>query len=110
MAHLLLVDDDDLLREVLAETLTAAGHTVIQAADGRQVHAGSGIDLVITDLIMPDREGLETIAALHQTRPDLPIIAISGAPTNSRIYLKMAAQLGAHRALAKPFDSADLVR
>lgn len=110
MARLLLLDDDALLREMLAEALTAAGHTVTQAADGRQARACPEIDLVITDLVMPESEGLETIAALHQARPNLPIIAISGAPINSGIYLRMAAQLGAHRALAKPFDLAELLR
>ncbi|SDR81734.1 response regulator [Opitutus sp. GAS368] len=110
MARLLLIDDDELLREVLAEVLTSVGHTVTQAADGRSALAHPGIELVITDLVMPGCEGLETIAALRQKRPGLPIIAISGASTNSQIYLKMAAQLGAHRALSKPFEFAELLR
>jgi DNA-binding response OmpR family regulator len=110
MARLLLIDDDEMLREVLAEALTSVGHTVTQAADGRTVLDHPGIELVITDLVMPGCEGLETIATLHQKRPGLPIIAISGAPINSQIYLKMAAQLGAHRALPKPFDFAELLR
>src|SRR5882762_6901221 len=92
MARLLLIDDDELLREVLAEALTSVGgHTVTQAADGRSVLAHPGIELVITDLVMPECEGLETITVLHEKRPGLPIIAISGAPTNSEIYLRMAA-------------------
>jgi DNA-binding NtrC family response regulator len=110
MAHLLLIDDDEVLREVLAEALTAAGHTVNQAADGRQARACSGIDLVITDLVMPEGEGLETIAALHRQRPDLPIIAISGVPTYSAVYLRMATRLGAHRSLSKPFPAAELLQ
>jgi DNA-binding response OmpR family regulator len=110
MARLLLIDDDDPLRELLAEALAAAGHTVTQAADGRLAMSCSEIDLVITDLVMPGHEGLETIVALHREYPDLPVIAISGAPANSRIYLKMASLLGAHCALPKPFTAAELIR
>lgn len=109
MAHLLLIDDDEPLRELLAFALTAAGHTVTQAGDGRQALADPAIDLVITDLVMPRSEGLEVITRLRRHRPSVPVIAISGAPTNSQLYLKMAAQLGAHRALPKPFTPAELM-
>jgi CheY-like chemotaxis protein len=109
MARLLLIDDDEFLRAVIAVALTAVGHTVLEAADGRLAFAHSDIDLVITDLVMPDREGLETIATLHRQRPALPIIAISGDVANSKLYLETAIKLGARRALTKPFASAMLL-
>src|SRR5215217_6262281 len=106
MAQILLIDDDDLLRSVLAKSLGHAGYTVIQAIDGQQgielAHAAS-VDLVITDLLMPVQEGVETIIKLKRQRPSLPIIAISGGASNSPLYLEIAARVGAKRILAKPF-------
>ena len=113
MAHLLLIDDDSILREVLAMALVQAGHTVVQAADGRHganFFRAAPADLVITDLVMPDREGLETIAELHREWPTLPIIAMSGGATRSALYLAMANRLGARRTLAKPFAPRVLLR
>ena len=111
MASILIIDDDDLLREILVTTLTHAGHTVYQAPDGRQgcdlFHA-SPTDLVITDIIMPGQEGIETMLKLRRMRPGLPIIAMSGGLTHSEFYLDMAAKLGATRILAKPFTPAEL--
>jgi DNA-binding response OmpR family regulator len=106
MARLLLIDDDAMLRDVLATALVQAGHTVVQANDGREgakLFRAEPADIVITDLVMPDREGLETIIALHREWPELPIIAMSGGDTRSSVYLALAASLGARRILAKPF-------
>jgi len=112
MARILLIDDDDPLRELLAQALRQAGHTVVEAVDGRQgmeLYRTTEIDLVVTDLIMPEQEGVETILALHHDRPKLPIIAISGGVSNSRLYLDIAGKIGADRMLAKPFKSAELI-
>jgi CheY-like chemotaxis protein len=113
MASILLIEDDEPLRKVLAITLAKAGHTVVQAGDGdeglHQFHQAPP-DLVITDIVMPGKEGIETIMALRQEAPKLPIIAISGAANYSPIYLGMAAKLGAQRILSKPFTGADLLR
>ncbi|MDB6113590.1 MAG: response regulator receiver domain [Lacunisphaera sp.] len=103
MSRLLLIDDDARLREMLSSALARAGHIVIEARDGRQganLFRAAPPDLVITDLVMPEQEGLETIIELHREWPALPIIAISGGGS---LYLAMAAKLGAHRILAKPF-------
>lgn len=112
MARILLIDDDDALRGVIAQSLEHAGHTVVQAADGRQgvdlFHATS-IDLVLTDLVMPGKEGVETIIELHQKKPSLPIIAMSGGMPRSNMYLEIAAKLGARRTLAKPFMPQELL-
>ena len=113
MANILLIEDDEPLRKVLAITLAKAGHTVVQAGDGNEClhkfhHAAP--DLVITDIVMPGKEGIETIMALRKESPRLPIIAISGAANYSPMYLAMAAKLGAQRILSKPFTGADLLR
>jgi DNA-binding response OmpR family regulator len=110
MARLLLIDDDRDFRETLAVVLTSAGHLVTQAADGRQAVAPSDVDLVITDLVMPDKDGLESIDALHRSKPNLPIIAISGHGSDSNGYLKMATMLGAKRVFIKPFNPDSLIR
>jgi CheY-like chemotaxis protein len=101
------------MRELLCQALERRGHTVDQAGDGRQALqrlAEHQPDLVITDLVMPDMEGIETIQALRRKHPKLPIIAISGGgrvdPEN---YLSIAGQIGANRTFAKPFRLEDIL-
>jgi CheY-like chemotaxis protein len=112
MPRLLLIEDDQQLRELLRITLESAGHEVTEAGHGNE---GIGLcrtapfDLVITDLFMPEREGLETIVQLREEFPGLAIIAISGEHFESHSMLRTAKQLGAARVLAKPFPSADLL-
>jgi DNA-binding response OmpR family regulator len=107
MARVLVVDDESQMREMLCQALTRRGHTVDQAADGRQALqrlAEHQPDLVITDLVMPDMEGIETIQALRRRCPALPIIAISGGGrVGPEDYLSMAKQIGANRTFEKPF-------
>jgi len=113
MAKILLIDDDELLRRVLSKSLEHAGHTIIQAADGQQgidLARATGVELVITDLVMPVREGVETILQLRRERPALPIIAISGDHSNSKLYLEIAAKIGAKRILPKPFTPSELLK
>ena len=113
MAKILLIDDDELLRRVLSKSLEHAGHTIIQAADGQQgidLARATGVELVITDLVMPVREGVETILQLRRERPSLPIIAISGDHSNSKLYLEIAAKIGAKRILPKPFTPSELLK
>src|SRR5260221_88436 len=113
MARILLIDDDDALRKVIAQNLIHAGHTVVEAADGRQgveVFHSTKVDLVLTDLVMPGKEGVETIIELHRETPGLAIIAMSGGMPRSFMYLEIAAKLGARRALAKPFTPQELLK
>src|SRR5688572_9873174 len=112
MSCILIIDDDDLLRNVLAKSLTHAGHTVLQAADGRQgleVACLAPVDLVITDLVMPVQEGIETIMKLREEKPALPVIAMSGDTSNSNLYLQIAGKIGARRILEKPFSPSELL-
>ncbi len=111
MARILIIEDDDLLRTLLVQTLTHSGHTVYQAADGRQgcdLFLATSPDLVLTDIIMPGQEGIETIVKLRHQQPRVAIIAMSGGATHSKFYLDIAAKLGARRILAKPFTPEEL--
>ncbi|MGE3782609.1 MAG: response regulator [Alphaproteobacteria bacterium] len=105
MADIVVIDDEPRYRRLLAQVLTGAGHDVRQAGDGaeglrmcRQRAPG----LVITDLVMPGMEGIETILQLSRERPEVPVLAISGAEPAS-VYLRAATALGAACSLAKPF-------
>lgn len=112
MARILIIDDDEMLRGVLATALGYAGHEVIQANDGLQgveLFQVTAVDLVITDLIMPVQEGVETIVKLRNQQPKLPIIAMSGGVANSKLYLEIAARIGAKRILQKPFRPTELL-
>ncbi len=107
MARILIIDDEDELRSMLRQMLEPAGHQVTEAvngAEGIQLDEQDTHDLIITDIIMPEKEGVETIIALRRADPDLPIIAISGGGRlEATDFLTMAKKLGARRTLSKPF-------
>ena len=112
MARVLVIDDDDLFRSVLAANLASAGHVVEQAEDGRVGTArfrAEPADLVITDLVMPNQEGIETILTLKREFPGVRLIAMSGFARNSALYLELARSLGATRVLEKPFTAQQLL-
>jgi len=113
MTRILIVDDDEQVRSMLRLTLERAGFDVAEAADGLEAvraHRRAPADLVITDIVMPEMEGIETIRELRRERPDLPIIAISGggqiAPEG---YLQVAGKIGAARTFTKPVDRGELL-
>ena len=111
MARILIVDDDETLCTALDQLLTEAGHADVTAADGLKAAAlfrSEPFHLILTDILMPNREGLETIGALHRDFPEVGVIAMSGGSALSPTYLAMAAKFGAHRTLAKPFTPAQL--
>ena len=112
MAKVLVVDDDEQIRSLLVEALMGKQHDVISAVNGRECIEkckNDAPDVVICDLVMPEKEGLETIKELHHSFPNLKIIAITGGIRDSAgDLLQIAAHLGAHRALAKPFSLKDL--
>jgi len=107
MPHILVIDDDEALRPMLGMALESKGHRVTLAENGVvgvKRYIASPPDLVITDIIMPEKEGVETIIELRNQHPDVKIIAMSGGGPRSEIYLKMCAQLGVCCTLAKPFS------
>jgi len=114
MKRILLIDDDEFFRDFVQQLLTRAGYEVLPAANGREglkLFGQSPVDLVLTDLIMPEKEGLETIMAMRRQQPEARIIAISGGNrVNADTCLDMAAKLGARRTLQKPIDSDELLR
>jgi hypothetical protein len=104
-ARILVADDETTVRGFLREVLTEDGYEVVEAADGKEAidQARAGVvDLVITDLVMPEQEGLETIQALRKDVPGARIIAISGAFRGQ--FLKAAQLLGANAVLSKPIN------
>jgi CheY-like chemotaxis protein len=113
MCRLLLVDDDHAFRTMLVKLLTRGGHEVRDVEDGRaalRAQREDAADLVITDLVMPDMEGLETIQQLRREHPGIKIIAISGGGRSQPgDYLELAARLGAHSTLAKPFSGQQIL-
>ncbi|MBA4135836.1 MAG: response regulator [Opitutus sp.] len=112
MANILVIDDDDIFRDVLVSALVHAGHSVRQATNGveglRMFHEQPA-ELVITDIVMPEKEGLDTIRDLRREFPTARIIAMSGGLAHDpRLYLHMAEKFGAAAVLAKPFNLAEL--
>jgi CheY-like chemotaxis protein len=111
MKRILIIDDDEQLLELLASYVESAGYQVGTATDGAraaQLFRAAPFDLVVTDMIMPNREGLETIIGLRGDFPNIPIIAMSGGIDRSKLYLDLAKKLGANRTLLKPFVPAAL--
>ena len=113
MPRILLIDDDDAFRTMLRLTLTHFGHAVTEARNGKEglkIYAAAGTDLVITDIVMPEKEGLEVLMALWQRQPPVKVIAMSGGGrVSAATYLQSATLLGAARVLEKPFSNDDLL-
>jgi two-component system chemotaxis response regulator CheY len=112
MADILVIDDNDAVRSLMAQMLASAGHAVEEARNGvegiAKFHARPPA-LVIADLFMPQKEGIETIRELRAHSPTLPIIAVSGDIRSAGFFLKAAMALGATAALEKPFAKSDLL-
>jgi DNA-binding response OmpR family regulator len=113
MAKILLIEDDQLVANTIEVVLMKAGYAVTHAvngSDGLAKFKANPPDLVITDIVMPDKEGIETIQDLRALTRDLPIIAISGGGrTQNFDFLRIAHKMGANDVLKKPFANADLV-
>ena len=106
--RILLVDDDSGIRKLVRRVLVRAGYEVAESTDGvnglRQMRAGR-FDLLITDLVMPDMDGLELIRETRASHPDVPILAMSGGgKVPAPVYLRLAQVLGAGKVLPKPFE------
>lgn len=114
MKTILLVDDDELFADMVQKTLTKLGYAVLRARNGNealQLYDPLKVDLVLTDLIMPDKEGLELISELHHAHPAVKIVAMSGGGRNTpEEYLPIARHLGAMKTLTKPFQQEALAK
>jgi len=113
MQKILIIDDDAAVRMVIVKILERNGYQAVSAEDGRRglaVFRAEQPDLVITDMIMPDKEGIETILEMCRERPNAKIVAISGGGRiGSADFLAMAKKLGATDILAKPFEPSELL-
>lgn len=114
MPSVLVVDDEDQVRQLIRETLELAGYDVEEACDGKEGlerYRTKPADLVIMDILMPDQDGLESIMTLHREFPQSRVIAITGGSDTIGIlnFLDAAKMLGAQRTLKKPFDVKTLV-
>lgn len=116
MKRILLIEDNADVRTMLCDALKEAGYEVVAVADGNagiEAQRRAPADVVVTDLFMPEKEGLETIAELRQGFPQTKIVAISGGSSRLRgrqaDHLTTARELGADAVLKKPFDPEQLV-
>ena len=117
MVSVLLIEDDDGVRDVVRTMLERMGHDVQVAVDGREgltwmerERTRTPPELVVTDIVMPGEEGLMVIRRLHELAPQAKILAISGggARLDAADCLEMATDFGAHRTLRKPFRTREL--
>lgn len=114
MPSVLVVDDEDQLRQLIREILEQAGYQVTEARNGKEAvlqYRLAPADVVIMDILMPEQDGLETTSTLRREFPNVKIIAITGSSEMIGIlsFLDVAKMLGAHRALQKPFEMQTLL-
>lgn len=113
MKRILVVDDDEQIVRAISKILTREGYDITVAFDGVDAInklKNESFDMVITDIIMPNKEGLELIAEIHQIKASMPVIAISGGgKMPSSIYLDVADKIGAYATLRKPFRADELL-
>lgn len=113
MPVILLIEDDNELREMLRTALLRKDYTVVEAANGKEALINfkpSVTDLVVTDLIMPEEDGLKVIMKIKELRPTIKVIAISGGgKAGPGSYLNIAKAMGANITFSKPFSVNDLI-
>ncbi len=113
LAKILIVDDDPEIRSSLKRLIELSGHQVETAPDGMtalEMLSNQSFDVMVTDIVMPDGDGLETMKEVRDRAPNMPVIAMSGGGRlRTDNYLTLAKALGARRAFQKPFDTGALV-
>jgi DNA-binding response OmpR family regulator len=114
MAKVLVIDDDAAMRRMITRVLTDAQHQVIEAVDGRdglRKFRAEAPEIIVTDIVMPEQEGIQTIREIRAGGSTVGIIAISGGggSGDGALYLTIAEELGADAVLQKPFRLAELV-
>lgn len=113
MARILIVDDEEMVRSLLREALEADKHDILEAKTGKEagdIYRDSPVDLIITDLVMPGKNGIELILDLKAEHPEVRIVAVSGGGgiTGRFDYLPIAKLIGAKAILSKPFEMREL--
>lgn len=105
---ILVIDDEYMMRYLLTLSLEQSGFNVVSAADGQEgidlLESGEDVSIVITDIVMPRKEGIETIIEIRRKFPDVKIMAISGAGERKDEFLALAKKLGANAVMPKPID------
>ncbi len=113
MATILIVDDEPALRKIVRQMLESEGHVAVEADNGRaalNVFRARNPEIVITDIVMPQKDGIEMIAELRRESPAVRVVAISGGGrTRNLDVLRLAERAGADVVLAKPFTRAELI-
>lgn len=110
MSNILVVDDDDVVRKAVRTILDREGHTTLEADDGScvpQMLHENHVDLLLTDILMPGWNGLQTIVEIRRVNRDVKIIAMSGSCASS-LHMDDATKLGADAFIEKPFSGNDL--
>jgi DNA-binding NtrC family response regulator len=112
MATVLVVDDDDMIRDVIRSALERSGHEVLEAAEGsealRKLKEG-GVEVMIVDILMPKKGGIETLMELRRSAPRVKSIVISGkVDTDSASFKNLIRAFGVGRVFPKPFDLGEL--
>ena len=115
MAKILIIDDYNLFRSMLLDLLAHKGHEILEANDGQtgfDLFQKTKPNLVITDILMPEKEGMQTIREMRKESPDIKIIALSGGGTHpdGLGYLQMALDLGANHSFPKPFKNKEFLQ
>ena len=116
MARVLVIEDDDSVREAIRAVLELSSYEVVEARDGEEgmsLASSQEVDLVITDIVMPAKDGLQTIIELKAQHPHLPVIAISAGMPDCRhsqaVLLPLAGQAGADLVMRKPWTTEELL-
>ena len=113
MARILIIEDVPDQRQALSELLSGAGHEVSDVPHGKaalQLLRNQPVEIVITDMIMPEMDGVETIVKLRRDHPHVKIVAVSGdGIAGPASYLRVARSLGVHQVLAKPFTASEIL-
>lgn len=113
MAHIMIIDDEPMICEMLDSLFSGAGYTVTTAPDGElgfALYKDCPADVVVTDIIMPESDGLETIKAMRAHNANVKIIAVSGGSRIKGVdFLEVASTLGANHVFYKPLDNEELL-
>jgi CheY-like chemotaxis protein len=113
MPRILVIDDNDAFRSTICLWLKHHGYDVVQATNGKEgmeMLAKSTPDIILTDILMPEQDGLETIQAVRKQQPHLRIVAMSGGMLDGRVdFLPIAAKFGADHVMPKPFSGSELL-